>query len=267
MSNIALNKPILEKDKVNRWEEVTNGITNKYDGKLGFAYFDYPDFLTVDLLEVSEVRSIRILLWDGLGTGGGKLNSRRYQYQLSTSRDNNQYDEIFRNDEPDAIGWQIFNFNPPTHIRYIRFYGLMNTNKNGIHIVQIEAHDNIPPKPVVGHIGKECDIEGQEDVTVSLLDDSHDHRNAHEQLQRVLTTLEKEKIVHPEVVTSIRRAFDDLTVLNLNIDSVRREILLPVQAELDKSAKLGKFSVWGFWVGIVGGILAIISIILTFIMA
>jgi hypothetical protein len=46
------------------------------------------------------------------------------------------------------------------------------------------------------------------------------------------------------------------------MDSIRREIISPVRQELERSAKLGRFSVWGFWVGLIGGVLAIFSIAL-----
>ena len=46
------------------------------------------------------------------------------------------------------------------------------------------------------------------------------------------------------------------------MDSIRREIINPVHQELEHSAKLGRFSVWVFWIGLIGGVLAIISIAL-----
>jgi len=53
---------------------------------------------------------------------------------------------------------------------------------------------------------------------------------------------------------------------------IKRHITKPVQEEIKKassiglqSLRLGKFSFWGFWVGLIGGVLAIISILVNLI--
>ncbi|HEU0143750.1 MAG TPA: hypothetical protein VFQ47_03095, partial [Nitrososphaera sp.] len=63
-------------------------------------------------------------------------------------------------------------------------------------------------------------------------------------------------------ISQLRVQVRDVSALERGMDSIRREIISPVRQELEHSAKIGQFSVWGFWVGLIGGVLAIISIVL-----
>lgn len=65
------------------------------------------------------------------------------------------------------------------------------------------------------------------------------------------------------LISQLRNQVSDVASLERGMDSIRREIITPVRHELEHSAKLGRFSVWGFWVGLVGGVLAIFSLSLS----
>jgi formylmethanofuran:tetrahydromethanopterin formyltransferase len=71
-------------------------------------------------------------------------------------------------------------------------------------------------------------------------------------------------ILKPEpfdkLIAELREQIADVVSVEKNMNSIRREIISPVKNELERSSKLGKFSFWGFWIGIIGGILAIISL-------
>ena len=71
-------------------------------------------------------------------------------------------------------------------------------------------------------------------------------------------------ILKPEpfntLIEELREQIADVVSVEKNMNSIRREIISPVKNEFERSSKLGKFSFWGFWIGIIGGILAIISL-------
>jgi len=81
------------------------------------------------------------------------------------------------------------------------------------------------------------------------------------QVEQVIKTT---PIVNPEelrkLIEALNEQVPDVVAIEENMDSIRREITDPVKAELEKSSKLGKFSKWGFVVGIIGSIFAIGSI-------
>ena len=252
MTNIARSKKVVE-DNVRNASVVTNGETSGYTFNSGFAYFEHPGTLTVDLENQYEIRCIRFLLWDGLGEGGTEPHKRRYRYRLATSSDNSHWKEWYSSPEQGAIGWQIFNFTEPIETRYIRIYGLHNTTNKEFHVVELEAYDGTPERPS-GFIGAETKI-GIEalQVTEDELGRPSSQKIDSASLNKIIKSLE-ESPIDPVLVENIRLRFEDLVVLDQNLQAIRREIVGPVTNEMQKSNKLALIALT----------LTIIGLILTF---
>lgn len=238
MSNLALHKSILESGVENA-SVVTNGDTENYTSSSGFAFFNYPGTITLDLESVYDIACIQFLLWDGLGAGGTKLNPRRYRYRLGISTDNSRWQDIYTTPDDGTVGWQIFKFRPSVQLRYIRIYGLHNTHKPRFHIVELEAHDVVPPMPS-GHIGTDEEIRAVR--TVPDVDISNVAPFDEANLTETLQTLESSKVIDPSLLRQLRARFDDLTVLNQNLSALRNEIVEPVTIELEKSNSYAKWA-------------------------
>ncbi len=65
-----------------------------------------------------------------------------------------------------------------------------------------------------------------------------------------------------ELISQLRVQVRDVGAIERSMDSIRREIVGPVNEELQESAKVGRFSLW---IGIIAGGLAIISLIVNLI--
>jgi hypothetical protein len=259
MGNVALNKPIEE--QITNGQQATDGQTTYYTAHQGFASFNWPGTLTVDLTTIQVLRSIRILLWDGLGEGGAIRNPRFYLYRLLASTDHNQWKVVFDTGPSGFNGWQVFNFSDGLEARYIRVHALFNSSNPQFHVVQIEAHDSEPP-PLSAEITLQRII-----VTHALQEETGDGLPLQSRVRTIINGIEQlvdsTTILNPEpfrqLISQLRVQLTDLTSIERGMDSIRREIIAPVKNELNKAAKLGRFS---FWFGIIGGLLAIASIIL-----
>jgi len=251
LANLALNKPVLEAS-VHNPEIVTNGDSQNYTGHSGFAYFDFPGTLTVDLQAEYNLKCVQFKLWDGLGGGRGVLHRRRYKFRLGVSTDNANWYEFYDEGDANAIGWQIFRFHQGIQGRFVRLYGLHNTTNHQIHIVELEAHNDIPDDPV-GHIGGVTNIDQQvaEKSKSQPTSIAKSTRIDPEELARTIKTLEG-SILDQAVVQDIKSRFDDLIVLDQNLEAIRREIVEPVTNEMKKSNRL---AVWALRVTILAAIL------------
>ena len=277
MIDFARDKKVLEAS-VKKGDILTNGETKGYTGSKGFAYFKTPGTVTVDLEQVHPIMCIRFLLWDGLGSGGSSgPDSRRYGYRLAVSKDNSRWLDLFSTKETDAIGWQIFYPKSAIYTRYIRIYGLHHTKGNEFHIVAVEAHNEVPPKPD-GFIDKEIYIQGDSDRDIKVDNQEGEieesdrrlsaqsealerdssvrvpderggesrHRQSKPQARKRLDSAELKKIasaletspIDPVIVEDIKARFDDLTVLDQNLEAIRREIVGPVTDEIKRSNRL-----------------------------
>lgn len=264
MTNVAMGKPI-EEQHVKNSNVITNGIVTGYTDSQGFGYFNWPGFLTLDLGERYTLYCIRILLWDGLGEGPGQRNNRIYKYRLLTSVDRQNWKVVFDTANDGFNGWQVFNFPGGIDVRYLRIHGLLNTANLEFHIVEIEAHDTEPPN-------LDAEYVLQRSIRLETSDEEiGDGLPLTSRVGGIINNIEQlveaSEYLNPkpfkELISQLRVQVNDVSALERSMDSIRREIIDPVHIELEKSSKLGKFSVWGFWVGIIGGILAIISLILT----
>ena len=261
MTNVALNKRIEERIKDPNC--ALDGQVDNYSALNGFAEFQYPGYLTLDLKECIEIVCIRILLWDGLGQGGEQADGRTYKYRLLLSQDHQNWSVICDTGDKGYNGWQVFNFKQKTSVRYLRIHGLHNSANSKFQIVQIEAHDSDPPElnrkaSLIKEIKSEFD-EGEISDGLPFASKFHNIANSIESL------VESNPLLNPEpfknLIFQMRQQVHDVEALENSMASIRREITEPVKKELEQSTKLGKYSVWGFFVGIIGFIFAIFSLI------
>ena len=263
MSNLALGKRV--KENILRSSAATDGNTIDYDAKKGYAHFRWPGTLTVDLEEVRNIHIIRFLLWDGLGNGSTKKANRKYSYRLLVSIDYRTWGVVFDTGYEGYTGWQCFNFPNGIDVQFIRITGLRNTANNEFHIVQVEAYKEEAPK-----LDKECAlqrtyIERDSDLEIG---DGYPLSRRVDEIVNQLELINTKEFLHPDLFTKLTAELKlqvlDIGRIENNMDSIRREIIEPVKKELEISKKLGRFSFWGFWVGIVGGILAILTLAIAF---
>lgn len=260
MANVALHKPVEE--RVSHAEVPTNGVITGYTPHSGFAHFDWPGTLTVDLGSIAAVVCIRFLLWDGMGTGKARAG-RLYKYRLLASEDHDAWTVLYDGSSAGSNGWHEFSLASPLMSRYVRLHGLWNSANESFHVVELEVHDSPPPEleaevPVKRSVGRRSDMELGDGQPMELRFNAL--LNDIDELIAGTTLLNPQPF--REVTSQLRREVADIAALERSVDAVRREIVGPVQRELALSQKLGRFSVWGFWVGLVGGVLAILSLAL-----
>lgn len=262
MANVALGKPIEE--HVTNSSSATDGNASKYSAVTGFAEFSWPYMITVDLGVSCGLFCIRLLLWDGLGEANKQRDNRVYKYRLLTSVDRKTWKVIHDSLDGGGNGWQEFRFPNPLEARYVRVHGLSNSANDKFQIVQVEAHDNQPP---------DLDAEivlARPVLTESDLDNEvGDGLPLQAKVQSIISGIEElieknEQYINPQpfrlLISQLRNQVSDVASLERGMDSIRREIITPVRTELEQSAR---FSSRGFWVGLVGGVLAIFSLSLS----
>lgn len=269
MANLALGKRIEEEHYKNA-QCVTDGQITGYTSLTGFCEFQWPNYLTVDLENIHPIKCIRLLLWDGLGAGAGAArDTRKYYYRVLASKDHRIWEVILDTLCEGFNGWQKLNLPVPVEARYIRIHGLWNSNNPYFHLVEIEAHDDDHP---------ESEAEYTLERTINMSTNQRENGDAlpiEHNVQILVKNLEQllevNKILNPEpiksVISQLRIQVKDVGAIERNLELIRREITDPVSKELDKSSelgrqsiKLGRYSPWGFVVGIIGGILAIVSL-------
>lgn len=272
MPNIALKKRV-EEEHYKDAQIVTNGVVTGYTGSKGFCEFQWPNYLTVDLGSSQDIKCIRFLLWDGLGAGNGQRHSRRYRYRLLLSTDHIYWTVVFDTLQAGYNGWQVFHFPNCVNTRYIRIHGLWNSANTSFHVVEIEAYDEEPPDLQQAEIILERTI-NTENTSTERGDALPLEHNVQILIKKLEQLIDENTILNPEpiktIISQLRTQVKDVSAIERNLEAIRREITDPVRSELEKSAKLGhqslklgRFSFWGFWVGLIGGILAIFSLTLT----
>jgi hypothetical protein len=256
MANIALQKPILE----NEWqrpEELTKNNYKTYTGSKGYAESKWPINLTLDLQNVYEIETIRFLLW--------AKDQRVYKYRLLTSIDSIIWNVHFDTSESGSSGWQEFCFQERLSMRYVRIHCLWNSMNVGFHIVEMQVFDENTENLEINVINKRI-IRSKSDETISEIGDglplTQKIKNLTNSLERTLT---ENPIINPkpfeEIITNFRIQAYDIESLEKSLESIRREIINPVQDELKEGKRLGQFSVWGFYVGFIGIVVSIFAIL------
>jgi len=261
LANVALNRPVSE-DTVNG-AEITDGVTLGYTAYRGFGWFRWPGSTTLDLGEEINLKGVRFLLWDDLGDPSHRRAARQYGYRLLVSRDKLNWRILYDTSNRGRNGWQGFPIINGLPVRYVRIHGLYNTANGEFHIVQLEAYDEELPRNDV-----------QYDHLTSLIPDDTcqfemgEGSDMTSELMETIGTLEN--MIDGATgldAAHFRRVFDkmkvrvhDLSAIADNMGSVRREIIDPVQMNLKSLLKSAK---WSSWVGVAGGLIAIISILIT----
>jgi len=250
--NIAKNKKIIESN----WslpETLTDGNTTKYEGKTGHAGTTYPDFFTINLEDVFEIKLIRILLWDN--------DNRQYMFRLLTSTDLHTWNVHFDTNKKGRQSWQNFEFNDKIKVKYIRFHGLWNSRNSFLNVVQVEAYEK--------SISKSSKEDYHYINTIRKITEISDGLPITKKLVPIVQQLREIAAKHPKllnqesffnVAEELENKVYDVQSIEETVDAIKREIVNPINNEMSKSNKIGRISVI---LGIIGGILAIISIIIT----
>lgn len=256
--NVALGKKVLEA-QVKRPAILTNGETVEYDGKNGFCYFPWPGTCTVDLETVQSLVSIRLLLWDDQGKGGTEPTTRRYRYRLLSSADHQTWLVHYITDESGTIGWQEFIFATNVKARYIQVDGLYNTANKYIHLVELEAHTapaQLLPRPpqlriTLGLTHGSVEVGGTYRAAAKAA-------NVVSQLRDLAA---KNTVLNPlpllQAADELDEMLSDIAQIEERIDAVNRRIVAPVAKELEFGRFAGKFSVAGFWIGLIGIVVSV----------
>jgi hypothetical protein len=272
MGNLALNKEIEE--AYPNSAAATNGIITGYTGNKGFCQFWWPGNFTLDLGKVYSIKCIRFLLWDGLGTSQARRDPRQYLYRLLTSEDHKTWNVLFVTEGQGYNGWQVFQIPNGRPMRFIRIHGLHNTKNPMFHVVEIQAFNSeadpidteIMLEKVISEENRPIEIDERLPIQKSF-------QIIINQLEQVINEYDVfNSEPFQDVIQKLKIQVRDVAAIESNLESIKRHITQPVQEQLEKassiglkSLQLGKFSFWGFWVGLIGGLLAIISIILNII--
>ncbi len=262
--NVALNKKI-EEEQVGDSSQATDGKITGYTGRDGFAHFNFPGTLTVDLEKDYDISCIRFLLYDGLGQPNSPRDNRIYKYRLLTSLDHQNWTVIFDNSDYGCNGWQVFNFKDKIKCRYLRIHGLFNSVNQWVHVVEIEAHDNEPPT-------LSSEIVLQRTITLNELSyEEGEGLPLETKVKSIINQLEglvrdQGDLLNPEpfnkLTSQLRLQVRDVGAIERSMDSIRREIIDPVKIELKKSKII---SWWSLSITIIFGLVGIISLILSII--
>lgn len=256
MANIALGKSIME-PAWERQEQLTDNNYSNYTGGSGFTKSNWPQTMTLDLGNVFDIDTIRFLLWD--------KDARVYKYRLLTSEDLITWQVHFETFETGYRSWQEFKFTGKIQARYIRLHCLWNSVNVEFHIVEMQVYDTEPDAIEINISNKRVispkDSASQNEVGTGL-PLTQRIKDLTNNLERII---DENSIINPtpfrSIINSFRLQVNDIETLEMSIDSIRREIIGPVQKELTESKKLGRFSVWGFYVGFASIIVSIFAIL------
>jgi hypothetical protein len=256
MANIALNKPILENEWL-RPEELTKNNYKTYTGTKGFTEAIWPINLTLDLQEIYYIETIRFLLW--------AKDQRVYKYRLLTSIDSITWDVHFDSSQGGSNGWQEFCFQEKILIRYIRIQCLWNSSNAAFHIVEMQVYDEDTENLEITVINKRIIRSKQNGETREIGDGLPLTQKINNLTNSLERTLKENPLINPdpfqEIIKNFRIQAYDIESLEISLESIRREIINPVKNELEEGKRLGRFSVWGFYVGFAGIVVSIFAIL------
>lgn len=261
---------LLQKKALENWvypEIMTNGNIKEYNGTSGFSYTFWPDTLTFDLDSVIKIKCIRFLLWDNMGYESEARATRKYRYRLLTSIDGNTWFVHFYACKEGYNGWQQFIFEEEIDVKFIKIDALHNTANGEFHIVEIQAFDSMPPSlnteitvnKTFKTITNNIEIGDGFPITNKVINLAKRLKNLISQNSELVSIPGLNKIVEDLQVQS-----KDINLIEGNMESIKRSILDPVEKELKAGSKLGKYSKYGFLVGLISIILSIITMIISF---
>ena len=87
-----------------------------------------------------------------------------------------------------------------------------------------------------------------------------------EDLEKAISDIESQGIsIQPlnKALENLKTHSKNIEAIENNIDAVKSEVIDPIKIELEENKRAGKFSVWGFYIGIFGLIVTAISLLYT----
>ena len=259
MANVALGKTI-EEACVNV-KAVTDGNITRYDGQTGYCAFPWPANLTLDLQETNSVECIRFLLWD--------RDARTYKYRLLTSLDHREWQVLYVSPVEGSRGWQSFRFEKALSCRFVRLHCLHNTANPAFQVVQLQVWnsqpDSLPTTIVNDQVIANLLVENErETVTLDITQEFERLSDELERIGREHTILNSERL--KLLVQNLRSYALDIGKIERSMDAVKRHITEPVEKKLqrasEESRRIGRYTVFSLLVGIIGGALAIVTLLL-----
>ncbi len=139
----------------------------KYSEFSGYTSVISPNYITIDLHELTDVQVIQFLLWDNRGNDKQEACRREHHYRIlisdyagdlicdsqgNTIPNNNDREGLVWTVLYDSLrtgyhGWQVFNLSEAKKMRYIKLHFLSNSDHKICNLVRFEAY----AKPLVGH--------------------------------------------------------------------------------------------------------------------
>jgi hypothetical protein len=87
-----------------------------------------------------------------------------------------------------------------------------------------------------------------------------------DQIDRLLADLKQHFgiVIEPLAIAvrDLRRHTESIEKIEANTAAIREEVINPIKAELEENKKAGRFSIFGFWVGAVGLMASVISLVI-----
>lgn len=87
-----------------------------------------------------------------------------------------------------------------------------------------------------------------------------------EDLEKAIRDIEAQGIsIQPlnKALENLKTHSDNIEAIEKNIDAVKSEVINPIKNELEENKRAGKFSVWGFYIGIFGLVVTAVSLLYT----
>lgn len=248
MKNLALNKKPIES-----WDNSEN-VTSEKIIESKYAATHIPDNFTIDLEKEKEIENIRFLLY--------YKDNREYKYRLLTSIDNHEWKVHFETEKNTIYhGWQDLYFTEKIKARYLRIHAYYNSKNRGFHIIHFAAY-NIKPTPINHDKKNEITISTKTTPDIEIGDGYPLSLKLKELTIKLESFPENIPGLDKEYFTSVARELrigaNDVAKIEQSLESVRREIINPVNRELKRGNKIGKSSII---LGMIGGAIGLFSIL------
>lgn len=67
-----------------------------------------------------------------------------------------------------------------------------------------------------------------------------------------------------QAITDLQKHQENIEAVEAHIDAIREEVLQPIRKELNENKTAGAFSVFGFWIGAIGLLVSVVTIVIQF---
>jgi hypothetical protein len=201
------------------------------------------------------------LLWAKSGIG-----ERDYKYRLLISEDYKNWKVVYETGSKGFNGWQQFNISNGIKLRYIRIHGLncFLNNHDRFHkpfcVVQMEAYDQkripaIDKKLITNNVN----LDSIDDLDTEINSRLPIKRELNEIIKDFKVLEKRHSISFGDMKSKLASLSTDISTIEQGFDVIRGIILDPVEKRLSDSNKIGRV---GIWLGLIGGVIGIISILL-----